>query len=217
MLSDNNHEEDKIYDNIRTIDHEEIQSDINSNQSILHEISRTNNLTEIDENEFFYDEPSPYEAAIISNENIEEEFIPSYQIDELIDDDDHDERDHVKELEETIANLSRHFPSEHIQIDSSLNKIDTDSILEMEIEPSSIDKLSFRPPNLPISVPSPMNDRRGSLSRSSGIKENLTDLLIPTTSTSHQVLQRTLSIHSKVRNKSLKMSKKITMQQIEII
>jgi hypothetical protein len=193
---------------------QEIKSDINhhyTDEPIISDISRTNNLTEIDENDFFYEEPSPY---IISNKP-EEDILPSYQIDELIDDDDNDndnnERDHVKELEETIANLSRHFPSENIQIDSlstlPIHKIDTDSILEMEIESPSADELSFNPPTHPlslsISISTLINNHRGSLSRSSGVRENLTDLLIPTTSKSHQSLQGTLSTHNKVRNKYL--------------
>jgi hypothetical protein len=200
-------EEDKIYDNIMTTDQgQEINSDINHNytenqkQSINFDISRINNLTEIDENEFFYEEPSPY---ILSNK-IQEDILPSYQIDELIDDDDNDERDHVKELEETIANLSRHIPSENIQIDlSSTLPINIDSILEMEIESSTVDELSFHPPAHPLSLsisvpPISINNHRGSLSRSSGIRDNLTDLLIPVISKTHQTLQRTLSTQSKV-------------------
>ncbi|CAF5135033.1 unnamed protein product, partial [Rotaria socialis] len=75
--------------------------------------TRINNLTEIDENDFFYQGPSPYVATIdniLISDQITEASIPSYKIDEYIEEDDHYERDHVKELEETIANLSRHFP-----------------------------------------------------------------------------------------------------------
>ncbi|CAF4384992.1 unnamed protein product, partial [Adineta steineri] len=135
--------------------------------------------------------------------------IPSYKIDEYIDEDDNDERDHVKELEETIANLSRHFPVSSQQLNDieikpivtnlhqpsslSIGKIDIDSILEMEIESPSTDEhyiqssssSSIRPSsvldqhshNVPIAVPITFNSRRASLSRSSGVRENLTDLL----------------------------------------
>jgi hypothetical protein len=198
---------------------------------------RSNNLTEIDENDFFYQEPSPYTTSIENNnimpDKIEEPSIPSYQIDEYIDEDDADERDHVKELEETIANLTRHFPVSSEDINDieikpivtnlhqpstlSVGKIDIDSILEMEIESPSTDEhfpqssSSIRPSsissqhsvNIPISVPISINNRRGSLSRSSGVRENLTDLLATTTMTeSHpsddRPLQRAASVHTKV-------------------
>jgi hypothetical protein len=197
--------------------------------------TRSNNLTEIDEDDFFYQGPSPYETSIdinVISEKIDEQSIPSYKIDEYIDEDDNDERDHVKELEETIANLTRHFPSSQ-QIDDvernpivtnfhqpstlSVGKIDIDSILEMEIESPSTDEhylqssSSIHPPsssfqhpvNIPISVPITVNNRRGSLSRSSGVREHLTDLLVTTTDYYHsdnRPLQRTASTHSKVRN-----------------
>jgi hypothetical protein len=207
-LSNNQEEEedeDKIYDNIITIDQKQDfpLEEIRSDQSIISDTSRLNNLTEIDENEFFYEEPSPYELAIQANKT-DEQIISSYKIDEFIDEDDNDERDHVKELEETIANLSRHFPSEQIQTNSSLpiHKIDTSSILEMEIVSPSADVSSFHPPlhplSLSITVPIPINNPRCNLSRSSGVRENLTDLLIPATPKSHQPLQRTLSTHNKV-------------------
>ncbi|CAF3381368.1 unnamed protein product [Rotaria sp. Silwood1] len=218
----NNHkEEDKVYDNITvtnsepiqqnasiqestTINHNYIEDQNQQDQSISSDLLRTNNLTEIDENEFFYEEPSPYVAVIKSNKN-DEQIISSYHIDENIDEDNNDERDHVKELEETIANLSRHFPSEQFEkpIPSTLpiSNIDTTSILEMEIESPSIDEISFNSStyssNTSISVPIPINSRRINLSRSSGIRENLTDLLISATSKSHQTLQRTLSTHGK--------------------
>ena len=202
--------------------------------------TRSQSLTEIDENDFFYDGPSPYVAAVDMAsilETIDEPPPPpppsSYRIDEYVDDDDRDERDHVKELEETIANLSRHFPSsppdDGIDIAVELNpgtkpalqptslsvdKIDIDSILEMEIESPSMDKYflpssssmhlqhpaSQHPLHLPISVPIVINHRRASLSRSSGVRENLTDLLVTAAespSDTH-VLQRTASTYSKV-------------------
>ncbi|CAF3809703.1 unnamed protein product [Rotaria magnacalcarata] len=173
--------------------------------------TRINNLTEIDENDFFYQGPSPYIATIDNNiiaAKITEASIPSYKIDEYIEEDDHYERDHVKELEETIANLSRHFPVSSQKMNTieinpivtnlrqpstlSVDEIDIDSILEMEIESPSIDERyiqsssslcststsSQHPLSVPITVPILTNNRRGSLSRSSGIRENLTDLLI---------------------------------------
>jgi hypothetical protein len=175
-----------------TTDQEKVIEIEKQDQSINSNLSQTNNLTEIDENDFFYEEPSPYETAII-----EEQTISSYKIDEFIDDDEHDERDHVKELEETIANLTRHFPSEDTPIE---NKIDSDSIFDMEIESPSGDELSFHSSIISTST----NNHRGSLSRSSGVKQNLTELLIPTTSKFHPPLQRTLSTHSKVRNRRRK-------------
>jgi hypothetical protein len=199
---------------------------------------RPNNLTEIDEDDFFYQGPSPYTTTIANNlisKKIEEPSIPSYKIDEYIDEYDNNERDHVKELEETIANISRHFPASvqqmnDIEINSietnlhqpsslSIDKIDIDSILEMEIESPSTDehyiqssksihsppvKSSQRPLNIPISVPISVNNHRSSLSRSSGVRENLTDLLTTITTTTESYptddrpLQRTSSIHSKV-------------------
>ncbi|CAF0865041.1 unnamed protein product [Rotaria sordida] len=207
--------------------------------------TRTNNLTEIDEDDFFYQGPSPYTTVIDNNlisDNIEEPLIPSYKIDEYIEDDDdnnndnnNNERDHVKELEQTIANLSRHFPISSQQINNieinpivtklqqpstlSVDNIDIDSILEMEIESPSTDEhyiqssSSIHPTttssqhshNIPISIPILINNRRGSLSRSSGIRENLTDLLTTTTKKStiesypsnNRLLQRTASTHSK--------------------
>ena len=200
--------------------------------------TRTKNLTEIDEDDFFYQGPSPYATAIDSQplpEKIEIPIVASYQIDECVDEDDLDERDHVKELEETIANISRHFPQSTEQINDidvntnernfhqplslSVDKIDIDSILEMEIESPSMDELYFRPTTsihssnisppsasfpIPISVPISVNNRRNSLSRSSGVRENLTDLLItkPPNIEAHPIvdrsLQRTSSGHSKV-------------------
>jgi hypothetical protein len=209
--------------------------------------TRSNNLTEIDEDDFIYQGPSPYETTMDNNNLIsdkieelsipsfkidepsitlykmEEISIPSYKIDEYIDEDDNDERDHVKELEETIANISRHFPVSSqqindIEIDSietnlhqpsslSVGKIDIDSILEMEIESPSIDEhfiesSSQHPFNIPISIPISIDNRRGSLSRSSGVRENLTDLLTTIATESYpkddRPLQRTSSIHSKV-------------------
>jgi len=77
----------------------------------------------------------------------------------------------------------------------------------MEIVSPTADELSLHPPTYPLSLsisdPIPINNHRGSLSRSSGVRENLTDLLIPTPSKFHQPLQRTLSTHSKVRNRHL--------------
>jgi hypothetical protein len=270
----NDHEDDKIYDNIIRSDQELIKanSPIEEYSSYLNDHyytstmndnpdqeeeeeeekqlcqsppiplisslvkTRSNNLTEIDEDDFFYQGPSPYVTTINHNsipEKIEESIIiPSYKIDEYVDEDDTDERDHVKELEETIANISRHFPGSSEQVnDTELNsieinlhqpsnlsvgKIDIDSILEMEIESPSIDEhylqssksihlpiTSSQPPlNIPISVPISVHNRRGSLSRSSGIRENLTDLLVTTTiepyPTNDRPLHRTSSTHSKV-------------------
>ncbi|UJR28278.1 hypothetical protein I4U23_009527 [Adineta vaga] len=212
---------------------------------------RSNNLTEIDENDFFYQGPSSYIAAIDDNQMLdknEEVSIPSYKIDEYIDEDDNDERDHVKELEETIANLSKHLPLTSSQVNNtettgittnlhqpsslSVGKIDIDSILEMEIESPSTDEQyiessssnrpcsvsSQHPLNVPITVPISFNNNpRISLSRSSGVRENLTDLLSMTTGTSlltdtataesttpqesyysdHRPLQRTASTYGK--------------------
>ena len=195
--------------------------------------TRPKNLTEIDEDDFFYQGPSPYATAIESQPIPEKVDIPkvsSYHIDECVDEDDLDERDHVKELEETIANLTRHFPQSAEQINEieinskernfhqplslSVDKIDIDSILEMEIESPSTDELYLRPStssqpplHIPISVPISVSNRRGSLSRSSGVRENLTDLLTTATPTKEiypssvdQPLQRTSSIHSKVKS-----------------
>ncbi|CAF3890603.1 unnamed protein product [Rotaria magnacalcarata] len=82
-----------------------------------------------------------------------------------------------------------------------MNNIDTSAILEMEIESPSVEEVSFNLPthtsNHPISVPIPINTRRINLSRSCGIRENLTDLLITSTSKPRQTLQRTLSTNSK--------------------
>jgi hypothetical protein len=181
-----------------TTDQEKVIECEQEDRSIISDISRANNLTEIDENDFFYEEPSPYETAII-----DEQPIPSYKIDEFVDDDDddQDERDHVKELEETIANLTRHFPLEDQPNDSSpIDKIDGDSIFEMEIESPSADEFSYHP-SIPPPPPPPVNNHRGSLSRSSGVKQNLTDLLIPATAKFHPPLQRTQSSHSKVRTR----------------
>ncbi|CAF4059707.1 unnamed protein product [Rotaria magnacalcarata] len=181
-----------------------IENPAQDNSSTTSDLLRTNSLTEIDESEFFYEEPSPYVTATKSNKT-DESITSSYQIDELNDEDNGDERDHVKELEETIANLSRHFPSEKTEQNSpltlSMNNIDTSAILEMEIESPSVEEVSFNLPthtsNHPISVPIPINTRRINLSRSCGIRENLTDLLITSTSKPRQTLQRTLSTNSK--------------------
>lgn len=195
--------------------------------------TRSNNLTEIDEDDFFYQGPSPYVSAIdevLPIEQLEESIIPTYKIDEYIDEDEHDERDHVKELEETIANISRHFPisSEQEQeldlkstetnlnqsSDLSTDKIDIDSILEMEIESPSTDEhfpqlstsapapsiTSSYPVHIPISIPITTPNRRGSLSRSSGVRENLTDLLVTINGPPRETrsLQRTSSIQCRV-------------------
>ncbi|CAF0816840.1 unnamed protein product [Rotaria sp. Silwood1] len=206
-------------------------------ETSLSKKTRTNNLTEIDENDFFYQGPSPYVTEIDNNlvsDHIEESSIPSYKIDEYVEDDDNNERDHVKELEQTIANLSRHFPVSSQEINNneinsnvtklqqpsilSVNNIDIDSILEMEIESPSTDEnyiqssssnhpttiSSQHSHNIPITIPILINNRRGSLSRSSGIRENLTDLLTTTKKqtiesypSDHRPLQRTGSTHSK--------------------
>ncbi|CAF1131954.1 unnamed protein product [Adineta steineri] len=209
----NNNEGDRIYDNIMTIE-QEIQDrnynsytknhvEQNSDQSIISDLSRTNNLTEIDENEFFYEEPSPY----ITSNKIEEQqqIISSYKIEEDIDEDNHDEHDHVKELEKTIENLSRYIPLEEIERNNSSilpgKKNVTNLILEMEIDSPSANEFSSHPPTHPlslsISVPSPINNRRGSLSRSNGIRENLTDLLIPAIPESYQSIQKISSTFNK--------------------
>jgi len=201
---------------------------------------RSHNLTEIDENDFFYQGPSPYVTVIENNQmpdKFEQSSTSSYKIDEYIDEDDNDERDHVKELEETIANLSRHFPVLSQQLNDieikpivtnlhqpstlSVGKIDIDSILEMEIESPSTDEhyiqssssvrpcsaTSQHPLNIPISIPISFNNHRASLSRSSGVRENLTDLLAITSTTSpttklyysdNRTLQRTESTYGKV-------------------
>lgn len=194
--------------------------------------TRSSNLTEIDESDFFYQDPSPY-STVIDHHSVSDQTKqsaqPSYKIDEFIDEDDNDERDHVKELEQTIANLSRHFPlSTALQIDSnernpivsgniqqspslSAAKIDADSILEMEIESPSTDDCFIQSPsitsmqspkhqvNIPISVPISITHRHGSLSRSSGVRENLKSLLsTPFESADYRPLQRTYSTTSKV-------------------
>lgn len=182
--------------------------DVNLNEenpSISLERSRRSNLTEIDENEFFYDEPSPYVAAIASAKPAETA-VPSYQIDECIDEDDADERDHVKELEKTIENLSRHLPSP-INRSSPTNQIDTTSILEMEIEsPTACEALSQPLPTPPLSValpgPTSISHRRGSLSRSSGVREHLTDLLVPAAPEPRQHAHRMSTTSHKVRDRS---------------
>jgi len=200
--------------------------------------TRSNNLTEIDEDDFFYQGPSPYVSTIdeilpiesvnLDHQQTEGEFIvPSYKIDEYIDEDDAaDERDHVKELEETIANLTRCFPSTNQQEQDlelktnethlSVDNIDIDSILEMEIESPSTDEhihqlsstsiptssiTSSHPlEHIPISIPIMTTNRRGSLSRSSGVRENLTDLLVTSNVSQEETrsLQRTSSIQRKV-------------------
>lgn len=184
------------------------------NQSIISESNRKSNLTEIDENEFFYEEPSPYVSAIISTKFEEPSSMPSYQIDECIDEDDHeDEFDHVKELEKTIENLSRHLPSpiNRSSSTSPTNQIETNAILEMEIESPPMEEeeeeqveYSSHPTTYPLSVsisgPIPINHRRGSLSRSSGVRENLTDLLVPTI---HQTRDEIRLTHRKVRSRRL--------------
>lgn len=162
---------------------------------------RRQNLTEIDENDFLYEEPSPYQSAMTIDElpPPPPSVIPSYQIDELMEDEDSDERDHVKELELTIANLTRHMPSEEILIDLSPSvpnkaSLDDESNRDfpLEIESPLADQCTQQARSLSISIPTPINNHhRNSLSRSSGIKEHLTDLLSPTTSKSHSSLQRT--------------------------
>lgn len=132
--------------------------------------------------------------------------ISSYKIDELIEDEDSDERDHVKELELTIANLTRHFPTEELAIDLSpsipIKSLDpSNGSFPLEMDSPLEDQCSQQPSSHSISIATPMNNNnhhhRNSLSRSSGVKEHLTDLLIPATSKSHSPLQRTLSTHSK--------------------
>ncbi|CAF1135890.1 unnamed protein product, partial [Adineta ricciae] len=215
---------DKMNDNQGQNEEKEISDDEEQQQCQLVNLessfpvkTRSNNLTEIDENDFFYQGPSPYIAAIDNNQmldKIEEPSLPTYKIDEYVDEDDNDERDHVKELEETIANLSRHLPVSPTQVNEMKNQaivtnlrqptnlsgsnIDIDSILEMEIESPSADEqfiqsssvartcagASQLPLNVPITVPiSFNNNRRISLSRSSGVRENLTDLLLITATT----------------------------------
>lgn len=179
---------------------------ISNGEKIVEEtrtILPSKSLTEIDENEFFYDEPSPYAAAVahqsLISPPIEETSRSSYTIDEFVDEDDEnddDEEDHVKILEETIANLSRNLPSNCIDFEPIENSkflstktretVRSDAILEMHIE---------SPPNeTSFVIPIPTIN----LSRSSGIRENLTDLLSPVAPTSPQSLQRTSSIHDKV-------------------
>jgi len=161
-------------------------------------------LTEIDDNDFLYDEPSPYENVLQTSAH-NESIASTYQIDECLDDEDVDERDHVKELEETIANLSRHFPSEPIHETT----IDSETILEMEIESPINDKSSPSPPLPPLTTTAtasiestslsysiPIN----SLSRSSCIRENLTDLILDRSSNNKR-LQRTLSTNTQVMTK----------------
>ena len=135
-------------------------------------------LTEIDENEFFYEEPSPYAAAVaqhaLLSPQMEETNMSSYTIDEFIDEEE-EEEDHVKILEETIANLSRHLPS-----------------TSEEFEQTEMNVPSIKPVDDSSVNPMPTIN----LSRSSGIRENLTDLLSSITTPS---LQRTSSIHDKVK------------------
>lgn len=132
-----------------------------------------------------------------------------------------DEQDHVKILEQTIANLSRHFPSSALESEPMhvnplsrpiIEKIDSDAICEMEIESPSKDDYFFPTPlshpvtlALPISVPSSQqHSRESGLSRSSGVRENLTDLLASMAAKSsapapNPTLQRALSTQDKVR------------------
>ena len=194
--------------------------------SSSNEPTRKKSLTEIDENDFFYDEPSPYATAATSSSLVtparnEESFGSSYSVDESIDEDETDEQDHVKILEQTIANLSRHLPSSALESESmhrnpfstlTIERIDSDAICEMEIESPSKDDYFFPTPlshpvtlALPHSVPNNHQHSRDSgLSRSSGVRENLTNLLVPTTSKlacsiTNQTLQRALFTHDKVR------------------
>ncbi|CAF1169552.1 unnamed protein product, partial [Adineta ricciae] len=135
--------------------------------------------------------------------------------DECIDEDDHeDEFDHVKELEKTIENLSRHLPSpiNRSSSTSSSSKIETNAILEMEIESPPMEEEdegqeqeqveysshpTAHPLSLSISGPIPISHRRGSLSRSSGVRENLTDLLVSATSALHQTRDEIRLTHRK--------------------
>lgn len=132
-----------------------------------------------------------------------------------------DEQDHVKILEQTIANLSRHFPSSALESEPMhvnplsrpiIEKIDSDAICEMEIESPSKGDYFFPTPlshpvtlALPISVPSSQqHSRESGLSRSSGVRENLTDLLASMAAKSsapapNPTLQRALSTQDKVR------------------
>ena len=159
------------------------------NQAIISTVSRNSNRIEIDESEFFYEEPSPYIIVMESNEQIKS----SYHVDEYIDEDDNHERDHVKELEETIANLSRHIPFEHTKqnsLSSPTNlSINTDLILEMEIESPSTDEISSS--NYSIYVPMLNNNNR---IHSSNRRDNLTDPVVPTRTKS----QRISSMNNKV-------------------
>ena len=148
------------------------------------------NLTEVDENEFFYEEDHRY---MIDNETIpgkENAFtVSSYTVDELIDEDEtDDEEDHVKILEQTIANLSRNLPPFALENDLTTVKTPSNTVFDVEIESSS------NTPECSSSL---------TLSRSSAIRENLTDFLNESTiCPSNPPLQRTLSIQDKVKTNS---------------
>jgi hypothetical protein len=179
------------------------------------QLTRTmTNLTEIDENEFIYDEPSPYASVAHSSfvyPNVDQCHSTSYTIDEIIDEDDAtDEQDHVKILEQTIANLTRHLPStvivesdsKQIHCISELSIQNQDCEIDMPTAMALTDEFVFSTsPTETIDVTLPMlsHSRQTNLSRSSGVRQNLTDLL---TSTSHpggnQTLQPTLPTHHKV-------------------
>ena len=193
-------------------------ADDSQHRSTAEESSRTNHLTEIDENDFFYDEPSPYATAVINNpltfEQIDEQSTPSYKIDEFTDDEEEeeretDERDHVKILEQTIANLSRHLPSATVDepvYPPVVDGVHSDLNFDMEIEPVSTEESFVRSYPLGLARPTSMSmhARQGSLSRSSGVRQNLTDFLVQSSSSaaphhSHdQPLQLSLSTHDKV-------------------
>lgn len=213
----------------------ELKSTLTSSALPLPMKTRTNNLTEIDEDDFYYQGPSTYVTTIDNNivsDQIQESPTPTYKIDEYVEDDDNYERDHVKELEETIANLSRHFPVSSPQVNNndmnskvtnlqqpstlSVDNIDIDSILEMEIEsPSSneryiqssstihpISMSSQHPLHIPIAVPISVNNRRGTLSRSSGVREHLTDLLVTTKKSTETYPSDTRSLPRNVSGRS---------------
>ena len=207
-MNDNQNHENKEYD----------QSQLLSTSFLM--TTKPKILTEIDENDFFYENTNRYTNVIDKNSISDQSRISSYII---IEEDNNDEPDHVKELEKTIANLSRHIPNtsspmNNIErnIDQSLisltDKIDTNSVLEMEIESSSTDQQTIHLNStscvhIPISMSQSINHHRNSLSRSLAIRENLTNLLtspmetMMITESSHSnnsPLQRINSDHSQV-------------------
>ncbi|CAF0805068.1 unnamed protein product [Didymodactylos carnosus] len=146
--------------------------------------TRLGSLTEVAEEDFLYQGPSYAETIPIENTSIVEQTTsqpPQYIVDEIDDylssDEENnshhqqkpqliiEERDHIQELADTIANISRNFPLTRpiTTTDNLLKKIvDINAIQEMEIEPI----VATEPQDEIVSRP-------GSLSRSLGIHQKL--------------------------------------------